>query len=392
MVVRMRSIGTQLGLFGLSLGLTIGLKISSPIPSVAAPAKPTIPGAKLPKLEFIGEAKIATGTQFLSTEIGGLSGLTYDSEKGLYYAISDDRGQKGPARIYSFKINLKGGCLESADVLPQSVIKLTDDANASFAVNGIDPEGIAFEPGVGLWVSSEGNAKTLIPPFVRLFSLFGRQQRALELPAKLIPTKEGLGVRDNAALESLTLSPSGQFLYTGTEVAIVQDGTEPTFKDRSPSRIYQFNRASGKVVGEFVYPVEPIAQPTPTPGLRSSGLVELLAVTDSQLLAMERSYSPGSVNTVGQTGMTIRIFSIDLTGATNIMANEGLVKTPIAALKPVQKTLLLDLKDLKIPLDNIEGMTFGPRLLNGLRTLVLVSDNNFDPKQFTQFLAFTLRD
>jgi hypothetical protein len=30
--------------------------------------------------------------------------------------------------------------------------------------------------------------------------------------------------------------------------------------------------------------------------------------------------------------------------------------------------------------------------LNGLRTLVLVSDNNFDPKQFTQFLAFTLRD
>ncbi len=384
MVVTMRSIGTQLGLFGLSLGLTIG-------PSIAAPAKPIVPAAKQPKLEFIGEAKIATGTQFLSTEIGGLSGLTYDSQKDLYYAISDDRGQKGPARIYSFKINLKDGCLASGDLLPLSVIRLTDEANASFTVDGIDPEGISLEPGVGLWVSSEGNAKTLIPPFVRLFSIFGRQQRALELPSKLSPTKEGSGVRDNAALESLTRSPSDRFLYSATEIAIAQDGTEPTLKDRSSSRIYQFDRVSGKVVGEFVYPVEPIAQPTPTPGLRSSGLVELLAVTDTQLLAMERSYSPGSVNTVGQTGMTIRIFSIDLTGATNVIANAGLMKTPIPGLKPVRKTLLLDLKDLKIPLDNVEGMTFGPRLLNGLQTLVLVSDNNFDPKQFTQFLAFALR-
>jgi hypothetical protein len=383
----MRSIGTQLGLFGVSLGMTIGCAI----PSVSAPVKPPALATKPPKLEFIGEAKIPTGTQFLSTEIGGLSGLTYDSQKDLYYAISDDRGQKGPARIYSFKINLKDGCLGPTDLLPQSVIRLTDEANASFAVNGIDAEGIAFEPGVGLWVSSEGEAKTLIPPFVRLFSLFGRQQRSLDLPAKLMPTATS-GVRNNAALESLTLSPSNQFLYTGTEVAIVQDGTEPTIKDRSSSRIYQFDRASGKVVGEFVYPVESIAQPTLTPGLQSTGLVELLAVSDRRLIAMERSYSTLATPVAGQSGMTIRIFSIDLTNATNIMANEGLVKTPIATLKPVQKTLLLDLKDLKIPLDNVEGMTFGPRLLNGLRTLVLVSDNNFDPKQFTQFLAFTLRD
>lgn len=383
----MRSIGTQLGRLGLSLGLTIGYSMAA----VAAPAKPAVPAARRPKLEFIGEAKIPTGTPFLSTEIGGLSGLSYDSQKDLYYAISDDRGQKGPARIYSFKINIKDGCLGPGDILPLSVIRLTDDANASFAVNGIDLEGIAVEPGVGLWVSSEGGAKALIPPFIRLFSIFGRQQRVLELPGKLMPTKEGLGVRDNAALESLTLSPSDRFLYSATEVAIAQDGTEPTLTDRSPARLYRFDRASGKVVGEFLYPVEPIAEPTLTPGLRSTGLVELLAVTDTQLLAMERSYSPGSVNTIGQTGITIRIFAIDLTGATNIMANDGLMKSPIATLKPVQKTLLLDLKDLKIPLDNLEGMTFGPRLLNGLQTLVLVSDNNFDPKQFTQFLAFTLR-
>jgi hypothetical protein len=391
--MHMRSIGSRFGqvCLGVIGMLMVGVESMVAAPVTVTGPKPGPIGARLPRLEFLGEAKLPTGMMFLGTEIGGLSGLSYDSQKNLYYAVSDDRGQKGPARIYSFKINLKDGCLDAAKVLPQSVIRLTDGANAPFAVNALDPEGIAFEPGVGLWVSSEGGAKALIPPFVRLFSLFGKPQRELPLPPKMLPTAAGLGVRDNAALESLTLSPSGQFLFTATEVAIVQDGTEPTLTDRSLARIYQYDRASGKLVAEYVYPVEPIAQPTPLPGLRGSGLVELLAVTDKQLIALERSYSPGSPNTVGQTGMTIRIYGIDLTGATNVQANEGLAKTPIVGLKPVQKTLLLDLKDLKIPLDNVEGMTFGPRLLNGLQTLVLVSDNNFDPKQFTQFLAFALR-
>ena len=39
-------------------------------------------------------------------------------------------------------------------------------------------------------------------------------------------------------------------------------------------------------------------------------------------------------------------------------------------------------------LDNTEGMTFGPRLPNGNRTLVFVSDDNFRKSQITQFLAF----
>lgn len=54
------------------------------------------------------------------------------------------------------------------------------------------------------------------------------------------------------------------------------------------------------------------------------------------------------------------------------------------------KTLLLDLSSLGISLDNIEGASWGPVLPNGHRSLVLVSDNNFNPAQFTQFLAFEL--
>jgi 3-phytase len=51
---------------------------------------------------------------------------------------------------------------------------------------------------------------------------------------------------------------------------------------------------------------------------------------------------------------------------------------------------LLDLRDLGIPLDNIEGMVLGPELPDGRQSLILVSDNNFAATQFTQFLLFAV--
>jgi hypothetical protein len=41
-------------------------------------------------------------------------------------------------------------------------------------------------------------------------------------------------------------------------------------------------------------------------------------------------------------------------------------------------------------IDNIEGVTFGPTLPNGHKTLVFVSDNNFLPIEKTQFLLFEI--
>ena len=41
-------------------------------------------------------------------------------------------------------------------------------------------------------------------------------------------------------------------------------------------------------------------------------------------------------------------------------------------------------------LDNYEGMSFGPQLPNGDRTLLLVSDDNYSNQQRTSLLAFRL--
>jgi hypothetical protein len=59
-------------------------------------------------------------------------------------------------------------------------------------------------------------------------------------------------------------------------------------------------------------------------------------------------------------------------------------------VRPAQNTLLFDLGSLGIPLDNVEGMTLGPKLPDGRQSLVLVSDNNFAASQSTQFLLFAL--
>jgi hypothetical protein len=44
--------------------------------------------------------------------------------------------------------------------------------------------------------------------------------------------------------------------------------------------------------------------------------------------------------------------------------------------------------DLGIFIDNIEGVTFGPKLANGKQSLLFVSDNNFSDQQKTQVLLF----
>jgi len=110
--------------------------------------------------------------------------------------------------------------------------------------------------------------------------------------------------------------------------------------------------------------------------------VELLPLNNSHLLAMERSFSVGA-------GNTIRLYSVDLAGATDVDGADSI--TEVQPLRTAAKSLLLDLDELGLTLDNLEGMTVGPRLADGSRSLVLVSDNNFTPGQVSQFLLFALR-
>jgi len=61
------------------------------------------------------------------------------------------------------------------------------------------------------------------------------------------------------------------------------------------------------------------------------------------------------------------------------------------------KKLLFDFESVRDQLtnqiiDNIEGITFGPVLANGNQSLLLISDNNFNPvdKQINQLILLEL--
>ena len=60
------------------------------------------------------------------------------------------------------------------------------------------------------------------------------------------------------------------------------------------------------------------------------------------------------------------------------------------AFTPVSQRQVFAFDDLGIPIDNIEGMTFGLPLPDGRQTLVIVSDNNFSAGQFTQFIVLAV--
>ncbi len=340
-----------------------------------------------PSVEFIGEARLPTGLIYENTEFGGLSGITYDANSQKYsqkyYAISDDRSQKAPARFYGLKIHFN-----PVRVLPEiTVTTLSNEAQENFAPGTLDPEGIALTNQNTVWILSEGDRRGQIPPWIKEFSLTGEHIKTLPLPEKYIPdVQNNKGIRDNLSLESLTITPDNQWLFTATENALIQDGITATLTQGSPSRILQYNLLTGKPAKEFLYVTEPVANaPKPPESLHTNGLVELLALDETNLLSLERSYSNG-------VGNTILLFEVSLANASDIQTIDSLSSVDISQIRPAEKRLLLDLRSLNIPLDNIEGMTLGPILPDGRRSLILISDNNFNPLQVTQILVFALSE
>ncbi|MDT9339165.1 esterase-like activity of phytase family protein [Trichodesmium erythraeum 21-75] len=338
--------------------------------------------ANIPKITFLGEVNFPTGLKFKNTEVGGLSGITYNQDKQIYYAISDDRSRKAAARFYTLKIDLDINKISEETVTFIDVTTLLNENSQPFPSLSIDTEGIALT-GESLFISSEGDRKRQIQPFIREFSLAGKQLQNLPIPKKFLIQAES-GIRNNLALENLTITPNKKYLFTATENALIQDGVKANVSTGSPCRILQYDLIKGKPEKEFLYITEPITSKSNNSGvLKINGLVELMALDDTHLLSLERSFSL-------DTGNVIKLFQVDLSNADNIQKINSL-NTHLTPISPAQKELLLDLSNLELISDNIEGMTFGPRLADGRRSLILVSDNNFNPLQLTQFLIFSTK-
>ncbi len=326
------------------------------------------------ELDFLGEAVTPYGTGFGGLQIGGLSALAYDAASDAFLALSDDRSPQ--ARFFTLRLDLSDGALSTGDQRFTGVQILADQDGRPFAEGSVDLEGLALAADGSLYLSSEGDANALIPPSVGAFTAFGAQTGSLPVSGDYLPAaNRSAGVRNNLAFEALTLSPDGERLFVGTENTLVQDGPAADLRTGSPSRVVEYDTATGRQVAEYTYRTEPVrAVPSPADAFATNGLVELLALDDrGTLLALERSFSTG-------VGNDIRLF----------VARPDPAGADATGRVPLRKELVLDFDELGIVLDNVEGMAFGPDLPDGRRTLVFVSDDNFSETQVGQFLAFAV--
>jgi len=334
-------------------------------------------------LDFIGQVVIPSGTNTQGTVLGGLSGIDYNPATGTYIAISDDRSQFNPARFYTLDLALSSSAFSSVDFTGSTV--LLQPGGAAYPLDQIDPEAIRFYGSNQIIYTSEGEDRPdlgrVASPFVRIANLDGSYVSDFDVPSIFDPTATS-GIRNNLAFESLTVTPGGT-IVTATENALKQDGSAATLASGSPARLQTFD-AAGMPLAQYVYEVDPVAElPAPADAFTTNGLTDLLAVTDTRFLGIERSYSVGAPG----TGYAIKLYEFDIGDATDVSGIEALSGGEI----PVSKSLVFDLNTLGIPLDNIEGITFGETLANGNQSLILVSDNNFSDAAFTQFMAFEVK-
>ena len=345
------------------------------------------------QLKFLSEYDVANAKQFSGTTIGGLSGIDYDVKRNVYYLISDDRSAINPARFYTASIDIGGNKIDSIEFKAVDSLKTRQGAtypnSKQDPFHTPDPESLRYNPLTDeiVW-SSEGEriiragTNVLEDPTITVIDRNGNYKDTFELPANMHMRASENGPRQNSVFEGIAFTDDYKSVFVSVEEPIYEDGARAGIDDSTAwIRIIKFDVATSKPVAQYAYKIESVVYPAPPAyAFKINGVSEILWIATNKLLVVERSFS------TGKPGCAIRLFVADLEQATDI-SNINSYNAQSNA-KPVPKKLLLNMDELGRYIDNIEGVTFGPRLSNGHRTLIFVADDNFSPLQKTQFLLF----
>lgn len=328
-------------------------------------------------LRLIGEARLPHKLKHQGTTVGGLSGIDFDDVNGVLYLLSDDGGSQSPPRFYTGRLALTNDKLGDIELTGVTFLQ---------GLNAPDPEAIRWHvPSRSLLWTSEGNPVRFTAPALHQTRVDGTLLRTFAMPGMFDFGLQS-GARINKTLEGMAIATDGQTAWLAMEAALKQDGPEPTVAALGgPCRFTQIDIATGKVLRQMAYVPDAIARaPSPPSANADNGVVEVLMLDAHRMLVLERAYMAGLSD---KHRNSLRLYAIDTRQATDTLS--------IAALRPgnhtpAAKMLLADFSTYPAlsRLDNTEGMCWGPWLPNGNRTLMFVSDDNFNPQQITQFLAF----
>lgn len=331
--------------------------------------------ADISGLTYLNNNTLPTGFRFFSDSsdtfgslVGGLSGIDYDARTGRFVAVRDNWMPNAGAWGVSSQPNFFDLTARTTDGKPGYALDVTGvhalDVGGRTLMSSL--ESVRHDPdGDGLWFVSEDRG-----------SIFhwtsDDNRREIRLADNVV------GQSGNAGLEGLAFTPSG-----GLWVA--REGTRPG--DPGDVSLLTNVDRDGKVLGQFAYRRDAMA---------NNGVSEMIALSDTSFLVMERAWDGKSATSEpkGVSHNSIRVYRVDLARATDV---KGLATVPgDGSVEFLSKTLVFDsatlagtLNSYETKVDNIEGMTFGPRLTNGHATMVMVSDNNNSGSQGkTQFIVF----
>ena len=270
--------------------------------------------------------------------LGGFSAAAYQSKQDRLWLLSD--APVGHLVPWGGLADLLAGRRTS---LRPGRRLLLRDVEGQPLPHGFDGEGLVVQ-GHQAWIASEGRrTPDRRARLLRIDLRSGRQLKELPLPAAWLE-RPGQGLRPNKGPESLTaFGPDG--LMLAAEAPLLQDGSG------GGAALARFTSGqSFRAAGAL----------DPGPFGPHDGLTDLLALPRrQQLLGLRRGFEPPLTWTA-----RLQLFPL-----------------PSAKAPPVQPIIGWDLLNTGLPPDNWEALALGPRLLDGRPTLVLASDDNFNPLQ-----------
>ena len=283
----------------------------------------------------------------------GCGAITYSGQGGIFYVLQD-HDDDGYAKIHPLSLGID----------PSTGEILSQNLGATFTPAGLrDAEGLALDPLSGtLWASSEWT-----PPSITEFGIDG----AATSRTAPVPAIQRTKLRSNLSLESLTISPDGLTMWTANEQALTCDGESSSGNTNVATvvRLTRFTRATAQdnwqAAGEWAYACDPCANAT----FAECGLSGLCALPDGSLLALEREVS---IATWGRCRI-YRITTGALAAATEVSNLSSVTNATVSLVakgSPLVSFTGTDLNNIIV----YEGIALGPKLGDGSRSLVLVSD------------------
>ncbi len=333
------------------------------------------------RIKYLDEYVVPSKLKFSDQVFGGISGVDY--KNGELIMINDSPSNP---LVFKSKLVLKNSKLDT--LIFTSVIPLND--HPFYKENALDMESIRYD-GDHYLISTEGNINKSLPPRLFKIDTLGNFIENYPIPDYFLPAGENQP-RHNGVFEGLSMSINSEGFWFANELPLEADGKAPKlYNTKSPIRLSYFDRDQHKVTRQYAMDLDRITK-IPLLPFAINGLTEILQIENNLFIVLERSYSAGHKS----KGNNVKLFLVDITNATDTKDIRQL-KNSSKTITYVEKSLLFDFKSIKSKLrhkiiDNLEGLTFGPTLPNGNKTLIIASDDNFSSygPQINQFIILEL--